>query len=138
MSATGTQVVSRLRSATPLQVTLKVRIAEINRTLLKKMGVNLLSRDSTRRVPVRHRPRRSGRLSPGSPSGQASNISRSGGRRSALPAISSASICSARSISLQNDGLVSTLAEPNLTALSGETASFLAGGEFPIPVSQAH
>ena len=39
---------------------------------------------------------------------------------------------------LQNDGLVSTLAEPNLTALSGETASFLAGGEFPIPVSQGN
>jgi pilus assembly protein CpaC len=38
---------------------------------------------------------------------------------------------------LENDGVVSTLAEPNLTALSGETASFLAGGEFPIPVSQA-
>ena len=38
---------------------------------------------------------------------------------------------------LENDGLVTTLAEPNLTALSGETASFLAGGEFPIPVSQA-
>ncbi|WP_317617548.1 type II and III secretion system protein family protein [Sphingomonas daechungensis] len=35
------------------------------------------------------------------------------------------------------DGLVTTLAEPNLTALSGETASFLAGGEFPIPVSQS-
>jgi len=32
---------------------------------------------------------------------------------------------------------VTTLAEPTLTALSGETASFLAGGEFPIPVSQA-
>ena len=32
---------------------------------------------------------------------------------------------------------MTTLAEPNLTALSGETASFLAGGEFPIPVSQA-
>jgi len=39
---------------------------------------------------------------------------------------------------MQNDGLVSTLAEPNLTALSGETASFLAGGEFPIPVSQGN
>jgi len=38
---------------------------------------------------------------------------------------------------LQTDGLVTTLAEPNLTALSGETASFLAGGEFPIPVSQS-
>jgi pilus assembly protein CpaC len=34
----------------------------------------------------------------------------------------------------ETDGLVTTLAEPNLTALSGETATFLAGGEFPIPV----
>ena len=32
---------------------------------------------------------------------------------------------------------MTTLAEPNLTALSGETASFLAGGEFPIPISQS-
>lgn len=36
---------------------------------------------------------------------------------------------------LAADGLVTIMAEPNLTALSGETASFLAGGEFPIPVS---
>src|SRR5205814_3946441 len=36
-----------------------------------------------------------------------------------------------------NDGLATILAEPNLTALSGETASFLAAGEFPIPVSQS-
>lgn len=34
------------------------------------------------------------------------------------------------------DGLVTTLAQPNLTAISGETASFLAGGEIPIPLSQ--
>jgi pilus assembly protein CpaC len=33
-------------------------------------------------------------------------------------------------------GLVTTLSQPNLTALSGETADFLAGGEFPIPISQ--
>jgi pilus assembly protein CpaC len=38
----------------------------------------------------------------------------------------------------QTDGLVSTLAEPTLTALSGETASFLAGGEFPIPIAQGN
>ena len=38
---------------------------------------------------------------------------------------------------LQKDGVVTTLAEPNLTALSGETASFLAGGEFPVPISQS-
>ncbi len=35
---------------------------------------------------------------------------------------------------LQEDGLVKVLAEPNLITLSGKTASFLAGGEFPIPV----
>ena len=35
---------------------------------------------------------------------------------------------------LERDGLVKTLAEPNLTAVSGEPAKFLAGGEFPIPV----
>lgn len=37
---------------------------------------------------------------------------------------------------LEQDGLVHILAEPNLTAISGETANFLAGGEFPIPVAQ--
>ena len=37
---------------------------------------------------------------------------------------------------LEQRGVVTTLAEPNLIALSGDTASFLAGGEFPIPVQQ--
>jgi pilus assembly protein CpaC len=36
----------------------------------------------------------------------------------------------------ETDGSVVTLAEPTLTALSGETATFLAGGEIPIPISQ--
>ncbi|URD60875.1 type II and III secretion system protein family protein [Sphingomonas sp. KRR8] len=37
---------------------------------------------------------------------------------------------------LERNGSLTTLAEPNLVALSGQTASFLAGGEFPIPVAQ--
>ncbi|MGW8369470.1 MAG: type II and III secretion system protein family protein [Gammaproteobacteria bacterium] len=37
---------------------------------------------------------------------------------------------------LERRGLIKTLAEPNLTAISGETAKFLAGGEFPVPISQ--
>ena len=37
---------------------------------------------------------------------------------------------------LEEKGIVRTLAEPNLISLSGDTASFLAGGEFPIPVGQ--
>jgi len=38
---------------------------------------------------------------------------------------------------LEQSGMVRTLAEPNVVALSGETATFLAGGEFPIPVVQS-
>ncbi len=38
---------------------------------------------------------------------------------------------------LEDKGLVKTLAEPTLIALSGDTASFLAGGEFPVPVAQS-
>jgi pilus assembly protein CpaC len=37
---------------------------------------------------------------------------------------------------LERDGLINTLAEPNLTAISGETAGFLAGGEFPVPTGR--
>jgi len=39
---------------------------------------------------------------------------------------------------LERDGLIRTLAEPNLTAISGEPAKFLAGGEFPIPVKDSN
>ena len=34
---------------------------------------------------------------------------------------------------MERAGVIRTLAEPNLTAISGESASFLAGGEFPVP-----
>lgn len=39
---------------------------------------------------------------------------------------------------LAQQGLITILAEPNLTAMSGETANFLAGGEFPVPVPQGN
>jgi len=130
--------VSRLKVATPLQVTLKVRIAEVNRTVLKQMGVNLLSQDPT--------------------SGFKFGVAQGGGIHIADPtvpgdvtkvirnAVGSTLIASGKLFGLDilgsldiaaDDGLATILAEPNLTALSGETASFLAGGEFPIPVSQS-
>jgi pilus assembly protein CpaC len=132
--------VSRLKIATPLQVTLKVRIAEVNRTVLKQLGINLLSNDTT--------------------GGFRFGIAQGGGIN--LPDANCVKDCPAPSIlrsaigstlfaqtklfgldllgSLDiaaDDGLATILAEPTLTALSGETASFLAGGEFPIPVSQS-
>jgi pilus assembly protein CpaC len=126
--------VNRLRTATPLQVNLKVRIAEVNRTLLKQIGVNLLSSDSTSGFqfgigqgatnaaggnPFRVNPLTSG-----------GTTLAAAGKLFGLDLLGSIDLAEA-------DGLVSILAEPNLTALSGETASFLAGGEFPIPVSQS-
>ncbi len=43
----GANVISRLRTATPLQVNLQVRIAEVSRSLVKEIGTNLLTRDNT-------------------------------------------------------------------------------------------
>jgi pilus assembly protein CpaC len=132
--------VNRLKMATPLQVTLKVRIAEVNRSLLKKIGVNLLASDPTGGFKF-GLAQGSGIFlpAPGETSDQAGQIIRSavgttlsgGGKLFGLDLLGSLDLA-------QTDGLVTTLAEPNLTALSGETASFLAGGEFPVPIAQGN
>ena len=135
----GTQVISRLRSAVPLQVNLKVRIAEVNRSMLKQFGVNLLATDSTSgfqfgvaqgggiRLPEKI----------GDPADPVRVIRNTiGSTLSASGSLFGLDILGSLDLA-EVDGLVTTLAEPNLTALSGETASFLAGGEFPVPVSQA-
>jgi pilus assembly protein CpaC len=131
----GTQVVSRIRSAVPLQVNLKVRIAEVNRSALKQIGVNLLSGDSTNGFQFGIAGGDAGAGAGGNPFRVANlpgGLSLGGaGRLFGLDLIGTLDL-------LATDGLVTTLAEPNLTALSGETASFLAGGEFPIPVSQGN
>ncbi len=130
---TGTQIVSRLRSATPLQVNLRVKIAEVNRSLLKSVGVNLISSDNTSgfQFGVGQGDLGPGRRNPFSVAGIAGGTTLSaGGRLFGLDLTAALDLAEA-------DGLVTTLAEPNLTALSGETASFLAGGEFPIPLSQS-
>ena len=129
----GTQVVSRLRSATPLQVNLKVRIAEVNRSLLKKVGVNLLAQDTTGGFLFGI-----GQGNPGTiTNGIADfNQAETGTTLAAAGKLFGLNLLSTLDLA-ETDGLVTTLAEPNLTALSGETASFLAGGEFPIPVSQS-
>ena len=129
-----TQVVSRLKSATPLQVTLKVRIAEINRTLLKSMGVNLLSKDTTSGFNFGIGSGTPGTIpATGSPT---FNIAKTGATLAGFGHLLGLDLLGSLDLAA-SDGLVTILAEPNLTALSGETASFLAGGEFPIPVSQA-
>jgi pilus assembly protein CpaC len=147
----GTQVISRLKSATPLQVMLQVKIAEVSRTLVRDIGVNLLTRDTTggflfgisrgRNVgtitdrvsetltdPLTGNAQVLGtNFTPTNPAGAGTTIN-------AMGHILGLDVLSALDLA-ENDGRVRTLAEPNLVALSGETASFLAGGEFPIPSS---
>jgi pilus assembly protein CpaC len=125
-------VLNRLKVATPLQVMLKVRIAEMNRSALKTIGINLLGKNSASK-PTQFA---IGQGNPGTLP-NSFNLPSAGtgiglaGKLFGLDLLGTLDL-------LQNDGVVSTLAEPNLTALSGETASFLAGGEFPIPVSQGN
>ena len=157
------KVISRLTTATPLQVNLQVRIAEVSRDVSRAIGVNLLTRDrsggflfgiaqgrpigSIGDFPLVANPNAGGALQPQNPitgefTGPGTVFN---GIPSALGAGTSLGfagrllgldILSALDLA-ETDGLVTTLAEPNLTALSGETASFLAGGEIPIPISQA-
>ena len=128
---TGGQVVSRLRAATPLQVNLRVRIAEVNRSALKSIGVNILG-DNFGNNGFEFG------ISRGSGISDNGDVFRNplGTTIAAAGDLFGLDITGALDLA-ETDGLATTLAEPNLTALSGETASFLAGGEFPIPVSQA-
>ncbi|MBV9527468.1 type II and III secretion system protein family protein [Sphingomonas sp.] len=134
------QPVNRLKVATPLQVTLKVRIAEVNRSLLKKIGVNLLSTDNT--GGFNFGVAQGGGIylpPPGGDGKGAGTVIRNalGSTLQASGKLFGLNLLGTLDLA-QTDGLVSTLAEPTLTALSGETASFLAGGEFPIPISQGN
>lgn len=150
----GTQVISRLKTATPLQVNLQVKIVEVNRDYAKNIGLNLLTRDQASAggflfgiargpSPGTIADRTSGTIidprtgNPAiigtdfkfnGPSG-AGTVLNLAGRFLGLDVLAALNLA-------EDDGNAHTLAEPNLTALSGETASFLAGGEIPIPVPQ--
>lgn len=147
----GSQVVSRLRTATPLQVNLQVKIVEVSREFSKQVGFNLLTRDQSGgflfglaqgRNPGTIETINSGITNPATglpfPIGTRYNFAQP---RDGITTINAAGrlfgmdVLGALDLA-ETDGLVTTLANPNLTALSGETASFLAGGEIPIPISQ--
>jgi pilus assembly protein CpaC len=157
----GTNVISRLRTATPLQVNLKVRFAEVSRSVVRALGVNLTSIDGTSGMKIGIGQGRNGFFNtyytgralgvgnktqvqipdPNNPGkyitvdGSSINQIANGTTIGAAGKFLGLNLLGALDLA-ETDGLVTTLAEPNLTALSGETAEFLAGGEFPIPLSQ--
>ncbi|GLV29495.1 fimbriae assembly protein [Sphingobium sp. TomTYG75] len=139
-------VVSRLRTATPLQVNLQVKIAEVSRDIGHQIGVNLrgLGTGSGNFSGYMNRSDRgfatSGSFVPGLPNG---DITRQWTFNSPIDGTTSLGFVAkllgmdvAGALDLaESSGLATALAQPNLTALSGETASFLAGGEYPYTVS---
>ena len=133
----GTQVISRLKTATPLQVMLQVRIAEVSRSLVRNIGVNLENLDPTGGNTgfVFTRGRDVGEFNPGGGTFafESPDVGSSIGLR--LNDLFGLNVAGALDLD-ENSGIVTMLAEPTLSALSGETASFLAGGEFPIPTAQ--
>jgi pilus assembly protein CpaC len=121
--AANTKVVNDIAIYGREQVMIKVTVAEIDRLVLKQLGINL-----------------SGSLS----KGPAVVTFNTPGAVNPFPvngALSTANACfvgtvpsvTAQLQAIDRAGLVRTLAEPTLTAISGESANFLAGGRFPYP-----
>jgi pilus assembly protein CpaC len=111
------------------QVTLKVQVAELSRTVDKELGVNwtaLGNIGTIGKFPVFPALSFNVNNNTITPVPNANNPLNLGGNFGALIT------------ALDNQGLATILAQPTLTAISGETANFLAGGEFPIPVPQGN
>lgn len=153
-------VITRLKTATPLQVNLHVKFAEVSRSLVRDIGVNWTTGDTSSGFQFGLGQGRSfsNTFRPGSTTGVGNqpmvwvpdpntpgqfievkgtsvNPIANGTTLAGAGRLLGLDILGALDLGEQS-GLVTTLSEPNLTALSGETADFLAGGEYPIPISQ--
>ena len=119
------------------QVMLEVRICEMSRTLTKRLGINIFYN-------------RGGEFAVSTLGGLADLVSPSNAELltpplgwTVSPAVNSflrfnsgSATWTALIDALEEDGLIKVLAEPTLITLSGQSANFLAGGEFPVPVPQ--
>ncbi|MFM9977074.1 MAG: type II and III secretion system protein family protein [Sphingomonadaceae bacterium] len=126
-------VINRLRVATPMQVTLQVRIAEVNRSLIKEFNSSLRTLDSTSGFKFGITQGREGITLDGAGGGQINPIGGTLTTLGFLGRLFGLDIGTALDIG-ETQGFVATLASPSLTALSGQQANFLAGGQLPIPV----
>jgi pilus assembly protein CpaC len=134
------KVVNMLKVTGGQQVMLRVRVSEMQRQIAKQFGINLESATvhATGNVPIALSTDNQfgllGRALDDLSGGQIGQVCTSG----ANPLSSGTCTIHPNNIegtfkALEQVGLLHTLAEPNLTAVSGETAKFLAGGEFPVP-----
>jgi pilus assembly protein CpaC len=149
----GKKVVNLLRVMTPQQVMLEVKIAEVSKTLLDRFGIDysrLLSSGSSARVfsgVFGGTPALIGKIngqldfSGSATAAIGSTLGGVGGRIVAPALVEGAAVRAGSGTFLgidaqKRDGLIRVLAEPNIMAISGQSASFLSGGRIFIPVAQ--
>jgi pilus assembly protein CpaC len=113
----GSKIVNAIVVRGRDQVMLKVTVAEVERDVIKQLGINLAGALNYGTAVVNFNTNNSFTASGSSPTN-----SITGGFKS----------ISATLNAMDQAGIIHTLAEPNLTAISGETATFVAGGEFPV------
>jgi pilus assembly protein CpaC len=129
------EVVNNLQLLSSIQVNVRVRVAEISRQITRDLGFNWQAFGQIGSFALGLR---SGPAATFLPLAVLGGTGTAGG---VPPAIIGAGLTGNRYDinaivdALAADQLITILAEPNLTAQSGEVASFLAGGEFPIPVA---
>jgi pilus assembly protein CpaC len=130
------EVINRLQINAPNQVNVRVRIAEVNKSVLRNLGINwdaAIQEGGFAFGLLTTFPLGLSNVLAGSTGGSTAG----GATGGAGQTVSAGPLdLTATMDLLAQEGLVSLLAEPNLTAVSGQTANFLAGGEFPVPVSQ--
>ncbi len=107
------------------QVMLKVTVAEVRREIIKQMGVDLSASMNYGTAVVNFN-----NSNPFTALGRSlvsNNLASVSALTKGLPSVT------ATLRAMESAGVMRTLAEPNLTAISGESATFIAGGEFPVP-----
>jgi pilus assembly protein CpaC len=123
------------------EVLLQVKFAEVDRTALTQLGINFISTGAANTIGTittgQYGSLGSQTLTPGSPSGStgttpSTTINNVLNLFVFRPDINFGAVIQA----LENKSLLQILAEPNLIAVNGKEASFLAGGQFPFPIVQ--
>ena len=111
------------------QVMLKVTVAEVARTIIKQLGIDLTATMNYGTAAVTFDNNNPFTALGRSITGNSTSAAFGSSTRNGLPVPSVQATIRA----MENAGVIRTLAEPNLTAISGESATFIAGGEFPVP-----
>jgi len=141
------KVVNMISIAGGQQVMLRVRIAEMDRNIAKQFGVNLAAAKIVGGTPLAVSTSNQfnlvGQALSALSGGQVGQVCNTASTSlNPVAALQGGGVCNLQNnvqgqlSALERVGLVHMLAEPDLTAVSGETAKFLAGGEFPVPASR--